>query len=369
MESLSQHLQLKLGRWVFVTICFNKSWQTVGLALLCVHVIAVFCQAQPLRNDDLQQLPPGAIGHRQLLRSDPLREYHSQPVRISAPDGGFIASFDGAEQSTAYGQLNVDLNVGDIYRYRVSEITGLGATELYPSIEVIDRLYPPAGREREFPIPVELSADDLKLAANGKYVTRVIYIEDPDDTFPYAESDTGEDKPTSDRNADQRYFEVPPGEDPYHVARVLGRPVAILRIGNRAPTTGADSEFTFNAMAKRQLAARRLTAQQLAKRQARILLERQIANNGFSPIQPVTYDRPMQSATKPEPPPKTTRPQTAPPRTIAQRMQTADEANVAARVFVPTASTPFTEDAVISEMKPSRKSFMSRASDLLRIRK
>ena len=184
MESLSQPDQLKLGRWVFVAKWFANSWTTVGLVLLCVHAIAVFGQAQLLPTSQNQQLQPGAIGHRQLLHSDPLREYFSQPVQINAPDGAVVATFGNGELGGSYGQLNVALQVGSVYRFRVSEIANLGSTELYPSIEVIDRLYPPKGQEREFPIPVELAADDLKLAANGKYVTRVIYIEDPDDTFP-----------------------------------------------------------------------------------------------------------------------------------------------------------------------------------------
>ena len=248
MESLSQQIQNRLGRWVFVAYWFASSQRIVGLALLCVHAIAVIGQAQILRTDDFQHLPPGAIGHRQLLRSDPLREYYSQPVQITAPGGALIASYGKSEHNSVYGQLDVALLVEKIYRFHVSEITNLGNVVLYPSVEVIDRLYPPAGRAHEFPIPVELSAEDLRLAAQGKYVTRVIYVEDPDDTFPYNEADIAEDSLRSNRNMAQRYFEVPPGEDPYIVARGLGRPVAILRIGNRAPTRNADDgEFTFNS--------------------------------------------------------------------------------------------------------------------------
>jgi hypothetical protein len=160
-----------------------------------------------------------------------------------------IASYDGSGAVGEYAFLNVGLQVGNVYRFRVTEITNLEGQDLFPSVEVIDRLYPPDGREQEFPIPVELSPEDLRLAANGKYVTRVIYIEDPDDPISYGAADPEEEL----REEEQRYFEVPPGEDPYIVAAGLGRPVAILRIGNRAPSLEGDNfEFTFGGQPPQQ---------------------------------------------------------------------------------------------------------------------
>ena len=92
--------------------------------------------------------------------------------------------------------------------------------EVFPTIEVIDRLYAPPGQECRFAIPVESTEDDLKLAVDGKFVTRVIYLEDPRNALP-----------ARDRSAKaQNWFEVAPGQDPLAVADGLGRPVAILRM-------------------------------------------------------------------------------------------------------------------------------------------
>ena len=246
MASLSQPNQLQLGnRWAYVTGWLANPRHMVGFVLLCVHASAMNGQAQSMRVDPSRQVPPGAIGHRQLPHSESLREYFLQPVQITAPGGALIAPYDGSNSAGEYAFLNVGLLVGNVYRFRVSEITNLQSHDLFPSVEVIDRLYPPVGREQEFPIPIELSPADLQLAAAGKYVVRVIYVEDPDDPFPYGEAD-----PTQDQSdvQEQRYFEVPPGEDPYSVAAGLGRPVAILRIGNRAPTIDGDNfEFSFGS--------------------------------------------------------------------------------------------------------------------------
>ncbi len=69
--------------------------------------------------------------------------------------------------------------IGAVYRLRVTNIRLAEGIEVFPTIEVIDRLYPPPGQECRFAIPVELTEEDLKLAIDGKFVTRVIFLEDP----------------------------------------------------------------------------------------------------------------------------------------------------------------------------------------------
>jgi len=70
-----------------------------------------------------------------------------------------------------------------------------------------------------------LAENDLELALAGKFVTRVIYIEDPRNALPVAQEP-----------GKQEWFDARPGEDPLQVADVLGRPVAIVRIGGRTLT-------------------------------------------------------------------------------------------------------------------------------------
>ena len=123
----------------------------------------------------------------------------------------------------------VGLQIGPVYRLQVTDIPNNPGVEIFPTVEVIDRLYPPPGLALRFPIPIELTQDELELAARGMFVTRVIYVEDPSIALPIRQTKDGE----------QPWIEAPPGEDPLVAADGLGRPVAILRIGGRVPNEAA----------------------------------------------------------------------------------------------------------------------------------
>ena len=116
------------------------------------------------------------------------------------------------------------MQIGYVYRLQVTSIPNNEGVDIYPTIELIDRLYPPPGLALRFPIPIELTQDELELAAGGAFVTRVIYVEDPQHALPVARHAKGE----------QPWTEAPAGEDPLVTADRNGRPVAILRIGSRA---------------------------------------------------------------------------------------------------------------------------------------
>jgi hypothetical protein len=148
-------------------------------------------------------------------------------VRIRAPEGARISLAEGA----GYGppradELLVGLQIGHVYRLKVSNLAIDPDQEVFPSVEVIDRLYPPPGLALRYPIPIELTTDELDMAARGLFVTRVIYLEDPNLALP-VDYDTEQEQP---------WVEAPRGADPLVVADGLGRPVAILRIGSRVPT-------------------------------------------------------------------------------------------------------------------------------------
>jgi hypothetical protein len=148
-----------------------------------------------------------------------------QPVEIKAPSGALVSlavanQFDEPQATPR----KAGFLIAGVYRLRVTNIRMAEGAEVFPTIEVIDRLYTPVGQERRFAIPIELTEEDLKLALGGKFVTRVIYLEDPENALPVRE-----DLQT------QNWFEAIPGQDPLAVADSLGRPVAILRIGGRLP--------------------------------------------------------------------------------------------------------------------------------------
>jgi hypothetical protein len=177
--------------------------------------------------------PPGAIGQEQLRRGGPLPGYF-QPADIIAPQGALVSLAvngdfaDPLPEATIVGML-----IGPVYRLRVANIPLQEGLEVFPTIEIIDRLYPPAGQAWRFPIPIELTVDDLALALAGKFVTRVIYLEEPATALPVA---TG---------GAQQWFDAGPGSNPLLEADRLGRPVAILRMGGRIPdqNNGPDEQF------------------------------------------------------------------------------------------------------------------------------
>ena len=181
-------------------------------------------------------MPPGAIGSMQLLRGGPLSGYF-QPVEVRAPSGVSASlAEEGCFSEPDPTPLKVGLLIGQVYRFRVMGIPLQPGMEVYPTIEVIDRLYTPQGQEQRFPIVIQLTEQDLRFAIAGKFVTRVIYLEDPRAALPISEDPD-----------QQTWFEAPRGADPLAVADQLGRPMAILRMGARLPdyTTGPDPGFLF----------------------------------------------------------------------------------------------------------------------------
>lgn len=187
-------------------------------------------------------MPPGAIGSQRLLRGGPLSGY-VQPVKVFGPEGVKISAASGEGFTEPRdSELLAGLLVGQVYRFSVSGVPNFPELELYPTVELIDRLYPPCGKELKFPVPVELTAEELRMAANGAFVTRVIYVEDPKQALPV------DQETLSASGEGQQWFEARAGDDPMVVADTLGRPIAILRVGSRRPTqlTGGGS-FSYGA--------------------------------------------------------------------------------------------------------------------------
>ena len=187
-------------------------------------------------------MPPGAIGSQRLLRGGPLFGY-TQSVAIESPAGIEVSTADGSAYYDPHeGRLLVGLQVGPVYRFRAIGMPGYPGVEVFPTVELVDRLYPPPGKEHEFPLPVELTLEDLRLAAQGALVTRVVYVEDPQTALPLEET-----------NGQQR-FDARAGDDPLVLADQLGRPVAIVRIGSRRPGYEQDPRFASPIMLTNQSA-------------------------------------------------------------------------------------------------------------------
>ena len=180
-------------------------------------------QAPPVHWHHAGAMPPGAIGRQRLLRGGPLSGY-CQPVEIRAPQGARIAPAAGPSFEAGHpDSLLAGLYIGTVYRFKITDIPNAPGVEVFPTVELLDRLHPPCGMKLRFPIPIELTSEELLSAAEGRFITRVIYLEDPLMALP------------ADQQDQQRWIETEPGEDPLVVADSLGRPMAILRMGGRVP--------------------------------------------------------------------------------------------------------------------------------------
>jgi hypothetical protein len=147
-----------------------------------------------------------------------------QPVAFAGPIGvRFALPQSGAFVEPAES-LHAGLMVGAVYRFQITSIPGAEGAELYPTIEIIDRTYPPPGLATRYPIQVTLDQDDFDSALDGRLVTRVIFLEDPQTASALAQT------PLTSRP-----LEIAEYQDALETADRFGRPVAIVRIGSVAP--------------------------------------------------------------------------------------------------------------------------------------
>jgi hypothetical protein len=183
-------------------------------------------------------MAPGAIAGMKLQRGGPVPGYF-QPVEVRAPEGTMVSWVCENQFLPPQGApAKCAMLIGPVYRLRITGIKLHEGEEVYPTVELIDRLYPPVGEELKFPIPIELTQEDLELALAGKFVTRVVYLEDP--RAAYAR----EEDPKR-----QYIVEVDRRQDPLVTADHLGRPMAIVRIGGRTPadTANPGAAFLYNS--------------------------------------------------------------------------------------------------------------------------
>jgi hypothetical protein len=208
--------------------CRGLGRAALGLLALCGGLAATPALAQQQPRDAYYRFsgttPPGVIGQWALLGGAPLRDYY-QPVEIKGPAGLQVAvAVDGDFTQLEPAPSRFGLLIAPVYRFRVTNIPNQEGLEVFPTVELIDRTYPPCGQALQFPIPIDLTEEDLNLALAGKFVTKVIYVEDPQKALPVVEN----------RNTG-RWYDAGPTANPLLVADQQGRPVAILRMGGRTP--------------------------------------------------------------------------------------------------------------------------------------
>jgi hypothetical protein len=214
--------------------------RSVGLLLCCITVVSVvtlvpgFCNAQDLSRGVSaygmwqplhHNAPPGQVA----AWLNAINNHNAtwlQPVRVELPSEGSVAVFSASQQPTAVLSTPAQFSaaVGHVYRLRLAGMPEFPGVEIFPTVEILDRLHPPAGREQDYPIPVVITEDDLRIALSGRLVTRIVYLEQPQLAVPY--DPLRRDFPQSTGPRDNAMVE----------ADRKGRPMMIVRIGGRTPS-------------------------------------------------------------------------------------------------------------------------------------
>lgn len=161
----------------------------------------------------------------------PALDPNTQVVRFQGPEGLGVEVLAPRPEPVSVGDgggiLTTGLQRGVGYRLRLDNIPHRPGVELFPIVQVVGHMHRPAEIDPgKYPIRVVFTDEELwDVADNGRMITKVIYLEDPEQAAAYkVEKD---EVPT---------VGVGPSEDPVRVAAALGRVMAIVRIGGRRPT-------------------------------------------------------------------------------------------------------------------------------------
>jgi len=210
-----------------------KTLNQISLTLLMLGLASTSASAQTQYHQPLnQRTPPGqSAAWMNVIRR--YSESWMQPMQVEIDGGGTVEVYSGSSQSVGIGTSPciVAGNAGHLYRLKISSMPGFPELDLYPTIELLDRMHPPQGREDEFPIPIILHKEDMEMARRGQLVTRVIYLEQP------------QIAQVVDPLRREIAQTVLPSENALQQADVLGRPMAILRIGGRAPSVNTSRSY------------------------------------------------------------------------------------------------------------------------------
>ncbi len=115
-----------------------------------------------------------------------------------------------------------DFSQGAIYRLKLTNVPGRAGVELYPTLEVGPTTPRTDAYLAHNAVPLQLTDEDIEQVMSGNFVTKVIYLPDPEHQ---ALALAGVETLVSTR--------LDPGVDPIVEADRRGAILAILRIGNK----------------------------------------------------------------------------------------------------------------------------------------
>jgi len=212
---------------------FKKSFRSLCLWSLMLPTMIAQAQERHVVLD--HRAPTGTAGRWNALIK-PGTAGIPQPVRISLPTTGTVTFYAGSPQNqipqTAPAQAS--LGVGYVYRVRIHQMPEFPGVELFPTIELLDRLHAPPELTQEFPVPIEISEEEIQVALQDQMVTKVVYLEQPDLAFPTTQTQG------------IRVEKLSPQENLLQAADQRGRPLAIVRIGGRIPDPRSPTDEFFS---------------------------------------------------------------------------------------------------------------------------
>lgn len=184
-------------------------------------------------------MPPGPLpgsAAALALAQGPRFPAQRTQVRFVRPTGMKVSWFTkGPDGNPAYSNVPIEtpgrynFPQAAIYRLKLSNIETRPGLEVYPTMEVVPTNPKTESFLAHSAVPVEFTAEDFKLIAEGTYVVKVIYLPDPQ--FQDASS-TGTEEILSTR--------LEPGVDPIQEACRRGSILLVIRMGNvdqEAPNT------------------------------------------------------------------------------------------------------------------------------------
>lgn len=173
--------------------------------------------------------PLGAIhsAYRAEAEQAPRFPVRRTQVRFLAPEGMQIGwqVGDSATPAFAEGQITVpgrfNFDQGAVYRLKLTNIPGREGMVLYPTLEVAPATPESAAYLAHNAVPVEFTDEDFDQVSAGNYVTKVIYLPDPEHQELAI---AGVETLVSTRLA--------PGVDPIAEAERRGSILVVIRMGS-----------------------------------------------------------------------------------------------------------------------------------------
>jgi len=151
-------------------------------------------------------------------------------VRFSGAPAGRVTVYRGDQGGPREFEYPVTLGFRPGYTYRL-KIDGLPGQRqsLFPTLEVRGSLFlTPQVHPDDYPAPFVLTEEDVAHVFEGAFLTKIVYLEHPDRAVPQG---------TRPGQLIERT--LGPGEDLLEEARQYGRPMMVLRLGER-PQEQAD---------------------------------------------------------------------------------------------------------------------------------